>query len=72
MIDLTMWKAKRTLKRIEGMEKNISQFKNYVSRAKQWKKEELTRLNLLLNSMGDADLLLFANDTGYGWEKKKK
>ena len=67
MIDLTLWKAKRSLKRIRKMEKNLVKFQSYVDRTNEWKKEEQARLNLLLKGMSEEEFLLFANETGYGW-----
>jgi hypothetical protein len=58
-MNLKIWLALRTYKRIMYYEKKISLFKSYISKTQSWRKDEKKLLLKQLQSMSADEALVF-------------
>jgi|TARA_Y100000310_G_scaffold73972_1_gene70122 hypothetical protein len=64
-MNVKLWHAKRSAKRIEKMEVNLKKFQSYVDFTKKCIKREWTKLDGLLKELDEKDNVLFGLEAGF-------
>lgn len=62
---MTLFRAKRSRKRLDRLDKQLIKFQNFVKKIKGWIKEEEKKLQRLLNNLSKDDTLKYGVQTGF-------